>query len=116
MLSSTRHSLLQQARTQLRPVSTPIAASALSRLLSTLVLLEQRGGKLQPASLNAVSAAAKLGGSVTALAAGAGAKAVAEEAAKLKGLEKVLVVENGAYDKVNNVTLEISPHTSQLTS
>ncbi|KAI9769795.1 MAG: Electron transfer flavoprotein alpha-subunit [Geoglossum simile] len=96
MLSSTRHSLLRQARTQLRPVSMPIA---LSRLLSTLVLLEQRGGKLQPASLNAVSAAAKLGGSVTALAAGGRAKAVAEEAAKLKGLEKVLVVENGAYDQ-----------------
>ena len=53
---------------------------------------------------------------MTALAAGGGAKAVAEEAAKLKGLEKVLVAENEAYDKVNNATLEISPHTSQLTS
>ncbi|KAH0557029.1 hypothetical protein GP486_005182 [Trichoglossum hirsutum] len=76
-----------------------MSPSAPLRLLSTLVLLEQREGKLLPASLNAVSAAAKLGGPVTALAAGNGAKSVAEEAAKVKGLEKVLVVEDGAYDK-----------------
>jgi electron transfer flavoprotein alpha subunit len=107
MFSLSRHTLLRQAGSHLRPASTPIAVislSSLSRLLSTLVLLEQQEGKLLPASLNAVSAAAKLGGSVTALAAGNGAKSVAGEVAKVKGVEKVLVVENSAYDKVENIS------------
>jgi electron transfer flavoprotein alpha subunit len=50
-------------------------------------------------SVSAVVAALKLGGSVTALVAGAGTKSVAEEAAKIKGVEKVIYVENGAYDR-----------------
>ncbi|KAF1992290.1 electron transfer flavo protein, alpha subunit [Aulographum hederae CBS 113979] len=50
-------------------------------------------------SLAAVTAAMKLGGPVTGFVAGSGAKAVAEEAGKVKGLNKVIYVENGAYDK-----------------
>ncbi|KAL9635385.1 MAG: hypothetical protein Q9164_003495 [Protoblastenia rupestris] len=73
--------------------------SAFARLLSSLAVLEQREGKLQNASLSAVTAAQKLGGSVTGFVAGSGAKAVAEEAAKVKGLEKIIMVENSSYDK-----------------
>ncbi|KAI9816186.1 MAG: Electron transfer flavoprotein alpha-subunit [Pycnora praestabilis] len=101
MLSTARHSVLRRAQTQFRP-SRPIAVtqlSALTRLLSTLAILEQRDGKLSPASLSTVTAAQKLGDSITGFLAGSGVKAVAEEAAKVKGMEKVLMVENGDYDK-----------------
>jgi electron transfer flavoprotein alpha subunit len=50
-------------------------------------------------SLAAVSAAMKLGGSVTGFVAGSNVKAVAEEAAKVEGLEKVIYVDNASYDK-----------------
>lgn len=63
-------------------------------------MLEQRDGRLQNASLGAVTAAQKLGGSITGFVAGSGIKAVAEEASKVKGLDKVIMVENGSYDKV----------------
>ena len=102
MLSAARNSTLRQARKQPR-LSQPTVLpqySALARLLSTLALLEQREGKLNVSSLAAVTAAQKLGGSVTGFVAGSGVKAVADEAAKVKGIDKVVYVENGAYDKV----------------
>jgi hypothetical protein len=37
---------------------------------------------------------------VTAFVAGSGAKSAAEQAAKMKGIEKILYVENSAYDRV----------------
>jgi electron transfer flavoprotein alpha subunit len=63
-------------------------------------VLEQKDGKLNPSSLAAVAAAQKLGGSIIGFVAGGGAKAVAEEAAKVQGLEKVVFVDNTAYDRV----------------
>jgi electron transfer flavoprotein alpha subunit len=69
------------------------------RLASTLAVLEQRDGKLNPSSLAAISAAQKLGGSIHGFLAGANAKTSAEEAAKVPGLEKVIFVDNAAYDK-----------------
>lgn len=71
-----------------------------SRLLSTLAIIEHRGGSISSASLPVVSAATKLGGPVTAFVAGSDAQSVAEQAGKLAGVEKVLTVSNGAYDKV----------------
>lgn len=47
-----------------------------------------------------MAAAQKLGGSITAFLAGTGAKSAAEQAAKVKGIENILYVENGAYDRV----------------
>ncbi|KAH7084173.1 hypothetical protein FB567DRAFT_76639 [Paraphoma chrysanthemicola] len=101
MLPTARSSVLRAARTQLR-LSQPIAVpqySAFARLASTLAVLEQKDGKFQPASLAAVTAGTKLGGSITAFVAGSGVKSVAEEIGKAKGIEKVIYVENGAYDK-----------------
>lgn len=103
MLSTASRSVLRQARTQLgtRAGSTSVTSlSVLARLLSSLAILEQREGKLNNGSLSAVTAAQKLGGPITAFLAGSNIKSVAEEAAKVGGVEKVLVVENGAYDKV----------------
>jgi hypothetical protein len=102
MFSVARKSVLRQARTRLRssqPVTVP-QYSALSRSLSTLALLEQKDGKLLNSSLAGITAGTKLGGSITAFVAGSGAKSVAEEAAKVKGIEKIIYVESGAYDRV----------------
>lgn len=104
MLPCARQSALRAARSQLRqsrPVPVP-QYSAFARLASTLAVLEQKDGKFQPASLAAVSAGTKLGGSITAFIAGSGVKSVAEEIGKAKGIEKVIYVENGAYDKVSD--------------
>ncbi|KFZ17606.1 hypothetical protein V502_04512 [Pseudogymnoascus sp. VKM F-4520 (FW-2644)] len=95
MLSSASRSVLRQARPQFRVQS----LSQLQRLLSTLAVLEQNNGKLNTGSLSAVTAAKKLGGSVTAFVAGGSIKSVAEEAAKVEGVEKVISVDNAAYDR-----------------
>lgn len=103
MISVARPSVLRAVRSQIHP-SRPIfdvRLSALTRLLSTLAVLEQRGGKLSSASLSAIAAAQKLGGSVTGFVAGEGVKSsAAAEAAKIKGVEKVVAVDNAAYEKV----------------
>lgn len=104
MATPLRNGLLRQANTCLRqhraqPISRLTRNAALQRLLSTLAVLEQREGKLNMSSLASISAAQKLGGSVHGIVAGSNIKAVADEAAKVQGLEKVIFVENGAYDK-----------------
>lgn len=107
MIPRISHSVLRQTRSQLRSRNgpTPVASlSALARLLSSLAVLEQKDGKLNQSSLGAVTAALKLGGSITGFVAGGNIKAVAEEAAKVKGLEKIIAVDNAAYDKVCNIS------------
>lgn len=102
MIPRAGQSMLRQARSQLRQRSGPTSVASLSafaRLLSSLAILEQKDGKLNNASLGAVTAAQKLGGSVTGFVAGGNVKSVAEEAAKIKGLEKIVSVDNEAYDK-----------------
>lgn len=94
MLSTFRTSALRQAR-----FANPSVLSR-RRLLSSLAVLEQRDGKLNTSSLAAVTAAQKLGGSVTGFVAGKGGKSIAEEAAKVEGLEKVIYVDSEAYDRV----------------
>ena len=103
MLSFAQRSALRHVRAQLhpsralRPQQTPLA-----RLLSSLAVLEQREGKLNNASLSAVTAAQQLGRSITGFVAGSGVRAVAEEAAKVTGIETIIIVENGAYDKARS--------------
>jgi len=102
MFLIARHTALRQTgRTCLRNASPATVSrnTTIARLLSTLAVLEQREGKLNMSSLAAVTAGQKLGGSVTGFVAGSNIKQVAEQAAKVEGLEKVLYVENGDYDK-----------------
>ncbi|KAK1979385.1 electron transfer flavoprotein domain-containing protein [Colletotrichum cereale] len=68
-------------------------------LLSTLAILEQREGQLNHGSLSTITAAKKLGGPIHGFMAGSNIKGVADEAAKIEGVEKIIVVENAAYDK-----------------
>ncbi|KAJ4987030.1 electron transfer flavoprotein domain-containing protein [Stagonosporopsis vannaccii] len=96
MFAAARTSLLRSARAPLRQTQ---SQAAWARLASTLAVLEAKEGKLNVASLAAITAGTKLGGSITAFVAGSGGKAVAEEAGKAKGIEKVIYVDNAAYDK-----------------
>lgn len=88
-----------------RPVVRAVRASPslrlsfLQRLASTLAILEQREGGLNSASLGAVTAGQKIGGSIHGFVAGKNVKGVAEQAAKVKGLEKIIMVENEAYER-----------------
>ena len=60
--------------------------------------LEGKDGKaLAPATLNTVAAAENIGGEINVLVAGQGIGAVAEAAAQIAGVAKVLVADNAAY-------------------
>ena len=65
--------------------------------MTILVIAEHDGKALAPATLNTVAAAAKIGGDIHVLVAGQGIGAVAEAAAKIAGVAKVLVADNAAY-------------------
>ena len=65
--------------------------------MSVLVIAENAEGAIKPATLNTVTSAAKLGGDVHVLVAGANAKGAAEAAAKIAGVSKVLVADAEPY-------------------
>ncbi|MBK8009028.1 MAG: electron transfer flavoprotein subunit alpha/FixB family protein [Rhizobiales bacterium] len=65
--------------------------------MATLLIAEHDNANLSPATAKALTAAAALGGDVDVLVAGEGAKAVADAAAKLAGVKKVLLADNAAY-------------------
>ena len=65
--------------------------------MSVLVLAEHDNAVLKDATLAAVTAAGQLGGDVHLLVAGKGAQAVADAAAKVAGVSKVLLADDAAY-------------------
>ncbi|GAM84457.1 hypothetical protein ANO11243_024530 [Dothideomycetidae sp. 11243] len=101
MFSAARQTALRHARTSCLNATRPSFIQQLhaTRLASTLAVLEQRDGKLNSSSLAAVTAGVKVGGGITGIVAGSNIKAVAEEVAKVEGVEKVIYIENAAYDK-----------------
>ena len=66
--------------------------------MSVLVLAEHDNAELKRPSLNAVTAARALGGEVHILVAGSGAGPVAEAAAQVAGVDKVLHADDAAYE------------------
>jgi electron transfer flavoprotein alpha subunit len=58
--------------------------------MAVLVIADHMDGELKPATLNAVTAAGKLDGEVHVLVAGSGSQAIADAAAKIAGVAKVL--------------------------
>jgi len=64
--------------------------------MSILVVADHDGTALKPATLNAVTAALKMGGIVDVLVAGAGIAGVAAQAAKISGIAKVLAADDAA--------------------
>lgn len=65
--------------------------------MTILVYAEHDNKELKPATLATVTAAVQMGGDVHLLVAGADCQAVAQEAAKVAGVSKVLVADNAAY-------------------
>lgn len=65
--------------------------------MSILVIAEHDNKALNSATLNVVAAAQKIGGDITVLVAGSGAQAVADQAAKVAGVNKVLLADDAAY-------------------
>ena len=65
--------------------------------MSILVLAEHNNAELNPATLNTVAAAAEIGGDIHVLVAGSGCGSVADEAAKVAGVSKVLCADSAEY-------------------
>jgi len=65
--------------------------------MSILVLAEHDNNELNSATLNAVAAAAQIGGDVHILVAGSGCGGVADAAAKVAGVSKVLCADGAEY-------------------
>ncbi|CAI4230140.1 unnamed protein product [Auanema sp. JU1783] len=84
-----------------------------SRLQSTLVIAEHDESNLAAITLNAITAAGKLGPDVSVLVTGANAKTIAEQASKVNGVKRVLVAQNEQLK--NNLPERVAPivHASQ---
>lgn len=65
--------------------------------MTSLVIAEHDNATLKPATLNAVTAAAQIGGEVHLLVAGSACGAVAEDAAQIAGVGKVLLADAPHY-------------------
>jgi electron transfer flavoprotein alpha subunit len=66
--------------------------------MSTLVIAEHDNTNLKPATLNTVAAANVIGGAVHILIAGHSCQSVADEAAAVDGVEKVILADDSAYE------------------
>ena len=75
--------------------------------MSILVIAEHDNATLSSATFNAVAAASKLSGDVEVLVAGSGCGAVAEAAAKITGVSKVLSADSDEY--ANAVAENVAP-------
>ena len=78
--------------------------------MSTLVIAEHDNSSLKMATLNTVAAAQAMGADIDILVAGGNCAAVAEAAAAVPGVGKVLVADNAAYEHqlAENVSLLIA--------
>ncbi|KAI0233718.1 Electron transfer flavoprotein alpha-subunit, partial [Massospora cicadina] len=66
---------------------------------SALLVVEHKEGKINQGSLSALTAASTLEGtSITALVTGGNPEEIAKQASKLKGVSKVWVAKNDAYE------------------
>src|SRR3546814_8661227 len=87
---------------------------------SILVIAEHDKAHLRGATLNTVAAAQKIGGDVHVLVVGQGAQAIADQAAKLAGVAKVLLADGPALADglAENVAAQVrsEAHTSALQS
>lgn len=107
MMLSARRSVLLQSNLHFKAFVIPKSSTCRghARCLSSLAVIEQRDGNIKNASLSAITAAQNLGGSVTALVAGGDVQSVAETVAKVKGVNKVIVINNTAYEKVHGARI-----------
>jgi electron transfer flavoprotein alpha subunit len=87
--------------------------------MALLIVAEHDNQSLKGATLNAVAAAAAIGGELHVLVAGSGAKAAADAAAKVAGVAKVLLADDKAYEHalaedVANLVVKLAPNYSHV--
>jgi electron transfer flavoprotein alpha subunit len=75
--------------------------------MTSLVLVEHDNAEIKGATLNTVAAAQALGGDIHLLVAGSGSGAVAEAAAKMAGVSKVLHADSAEYE--NGIAENLAP-------
>ena len=80
--------------------------------MSVLVVADHDNAELKPVTLVVMAAAAAIGGDVDLLVAGEGCGAVAEAAAKIPGVSKVLLADNAAYG--HQLAENIAPLVAEL--
>lgn len=66
--------------------------------MTILVIAEHDNNELKPVTLNTLAAANAIGGDIHLLVAGANCQAVADAAAQVSGVSKVLLADNAAYE------------------
>lgn len=66
--------------------------------MSILIIAEHNQADLNGATLNTVAAAKAVGGDIHVLVAGSGCASVAEQASKVEGVSKVLLVDDAVYE------------------
>lgn len=78
--------------------------------MSILVIAEHDNAQLKTVTLNVISAAKEIGGDIDVLVAGNGCDAVAQAAAAVEGVSKVLLADNAAYENqlAENVSLLVT--------
>ncbi|MBL4794677.1 MAG: FAD-binding protein [Pseudomonadales bacterium] len=89
--------------------------------MSVLVYAEHDNSSLKGATLNTITAAKEIGGDVVVLVAGSDCGAVAEAAAKVDGVSKVLVADNAVYanqlaENVGDLVVEVAKDFSHVLS
>ena len=80
--------------------------------MAILVIAEHNNAALAAVTLNTVAAAAKIGGDIHVLVAGQNVAGVAEAAAQIAGVSKVLVADNAAY--ANLLPENVAPLIAEL--
>ncbi|KAJ2357816.1 Electron transfer flavoprotein alpha-subunit [Coemansia erecta] len=97
MLAFSVRRTLARSASAAHPISSRCFAAQRCSL-SSLVFVETKGSAFDEGALNAITAARKLSGPVTAVVAGSEADAVAKSLAKIEGVDKVVVAKDAAYD------------------
>ncbi|MEM6904025.1 MAG: electron transfer flavoprotein subunit alpha/FixB family protein, partial [Pseudomonadota bacterium] len=82
--------------------------------MAILVIAEHMDGELKPATLNAVTAGKALGDDVHLLVAGSGSQAIADAAAKISGVSKVLHSDSAELE--NTLAENVAPLIAGLAS
>ena len=87
--------------------------------MTSLILAEHDNSEIKPATLNAVTAARALNGSIDILVAGSNCKGAAEGASKIEGVNKVLVADSEEYanalaENVANLVSKIADNYSHV--
>ena len=80
--------------------------------MSILLIAEHDNKELNPGTANAVTAATQMGSDITILIAGQNCGGVADQAAKLAGVSKVVKVEAAHYE--NGLAEELAPLVAKM--